>query len=154
MTIISKIKSSSAACTLTLTAVLFINIGLLSAEAKKPTIGIVAPLSGYIASIGSAIHNGIDQARNDNPDLFAAANLDFEDDQHDPKLAMTAYRHLGTGLKPNAIMAFGFFFPTILGRDLIRDQIPLINCYYSPGIIGMSEDRFAAQHVSQSCESV
>jgi hypothetical protein len=114
----------------------------------------VAPLSGYIASIGSAIHNGIDQARNDNPDLFAAANLDFEDDQHDPKLAMTAYRHLGTGLKPNAIMAFGFFFPTILGRDLIRDQIPLINCYYSPGIIGMSEDRFAAQHVSQSCESV
>lgn len=26
--------------------------------------------------------------------------------------------------------------------------------YYSPGISSMSEDRFAAQHVSQSCESV
>ena len=40
--------------------------------------------------------------------------------------------------------------------NLLGERVKIVEnkCYYSPGISGMSEDRFAAQHVSQSCESV
>ena len=41
-------------------------------------------------------------------------------------------------------------------RAMVEVLITIIQllCYYSPGISSTSEDRFAAQHVSQSCESV
>jgi ABC-type branched-subunit amino acid transport system substrate-binding protein len=106
---------------------LSLSIGELQAEENNSTVGVVAPLSGYIASMGSAVRNGITLAQRDKPELFNAVNFRFEDDQHDPKLALTAYRQLRAHSTPKAIMAFGFFFPTVTGRALLQDQVPLIN---------------------------
>jgi ABC-type branched-subunit amino acid transport system substrate-binding protein len=53
--------------------------------------------------------------------------LRFEDDQHDPKRALTAYYHLRNKRKPDAMIAFGFFFPTVVGREIRADRVPLIN---------------------------
>jgi ABC-type branched-subunit amino acid transport system substrate-binding protein len=107
------------------------------ADSEKPAVGVVAPLSGYIASIGTAIRNGIELAQLHDPQRMNAVNFRFEDDQHDPKLALTAYRHLKTGATPSAVMAFGFFFPTVLGRTVAQDKIPLINfSFYAKPAIG------------------
>ena len=106
---------------------LLLNTTKLHAEEHKPTIGIVAPLSGYIASMGTAIRNGIDLAQSENVNQFNGVNLRFEDDQHDPKLALTAYRKLRAHSTPGAIMVFSFFFPTVMGRTVLQDQVPLIN---------------------------
>lgn len=97
------------------------------AESQKPSIGVIVPLSGYIASIGAAIRNGIELAQIEQPARMNSVQLHFEDDQHDPKRALTAYRHLTTGVAPRAVMAFGFFFPTVLGRTIMQDRMPLIN---------------------------
>jgi len=106
---------------------LFGFISDVHAESEKPSIGVVAPLSGYLASIGVAIRNGIELARADQPELIESINLRFEDDQHDPKRALTAYRHLKSEVKPRALIAFGFFFPTVMSREILSDQVPLIN---------------------------
>ena len=97
------------------------------AQPAKPSIGVVAPLSGYLASIGTAIRNGVELASLDHPEILEKVDLIFDDDQHGPKLAPAVYQRLKSGVRPKAIMAFGFFFPTVMGRDIARDQIPVIN---------------------------
>jgi ABC-type branched-subunit amino acid transport system substrate-binding protein len=121
----------SKAC-ICLTAVLHICSGFICgipthADAPKPVVGVIAPLSGYLASIGAAIRNGTELARLQNPEVMSSIETRFEDDQHDPKLALTVYRHLKSGGQPSAIMAFGYFFPTVVGKDVAREQLPLIN---------------------------
>ncbi len=106
---------------------IFIYVAAAHADAPKPVVGVIAPLSGYLASIGAAIRNGFELARVENPDTMSAIETRFEDDQHDPKLALTVYRHLKSGAEPSAIMAFGYFFPTVMGKDIAREQLPVIN---------------------------
>jgi ABC-type branched-subunit amino acid transport system substrate-binding protein len=98
-----------------------------AADPAKPAIGVIAPLSGYLASIGTAIRNGIELASIDHPEILEKVDLRFEDDQHGPKLAPAVYQRLRSGRRPKAIIAFGFFFPTVMGRDIARDQIPVVN---------------------------
>jgi ABC-type branched-subunit amino acid transport system substrate-binding protein len=129
---------------------LLLNMTRLHAEEQKPTIGVVAPLSGYIASIGTAIRNGIDLAQSENVNQFNSVNLRFEDDQHDPKLALTAYRKLRAHSTPGAIMAFGFFFPTVMGRTVLQDQVPLINLsFVAKPAIGNSYIIRSMNHTAQ-----
>jgi branched-chain amino acid transport system substrate-binding protein len=106
---------------------LLLAVNAVHAESSRPSVGVVVPLSGYIASIGSAIRNGIELAHSDRPSDMNAVDFKFEDDQHDPKLGLTAYRHLRASAPPRAIMAFGFFFPTVVGRSIKQDQTPVIN---------------------------
>ena len=127
MIIIPQITRLNLAVSTLLSFCLVFNMSELLAEAKKPTIGVIAPLSGYISSIGAAIRNGIDLAQSEDPDLLNSVTLRFEDDQHDPKLGITTYRKLRAHSTPSAMMAFGFFFPTVMGRTVLQDQVPLIN---------------------------
>lgn len=106
---------------------IFICVAAAHADAPKPVVGVIAPLSGYLASIGAAIQNGFELARVENPDTMSAIETRFEDDQHDPKLARTAYSHINSSAQPSAIVAFGYFFPTVMGKDVVRDKIPVIN---------------------------
>lgn len=38
---------------------------------EKIQIGVIAPLSGGMATIGNAIKNGIEMAKSDHPELFS-----------------------------------------------------------------------------------
>jgi branched-chain amino acid transport system substrate-binding protein len=106
---------------------LFLPPSYINADTAKPTIGVVAPLSGQLATYGKAIRNGIDLARANHPELINAVDFHFEDDQHDPKRSLTAYRNIASQTQPGALMVFGFFFPTVMGREIATKKIPLIN---------------------------
>jgi ABC-type branched-subunit amino acid transport system substrate-binding protein len=124
----SRITPGCARCIIFITSVLSVLLTApVSAEKQKPVVGVVAPLSGYIASIGSAVRNGIELAQLEHPQLTDSIQLQFEDDQHDPKLAATVYNHLNRGTQPRAVIAFGYFFPTAIGKQALNDQIPIVN---------------------------
>ena len=68
-------------------------------EDQNPRIGVITFLSDPNATIGTAIRNGIELARHQRPELLQMIDFQYEDDQGDPKLDISAYRKLTNGSK-------------------------------------------------------
>lgn len=62
---------------------------------RRYRIGVILPLSGQVASMGSYVRRGIDLAVADLPEASKAKiELFYEDDQFDPNKTLSAYRKL------------------------------------------------------------
>jgi branched-chain amino acid transport system substrate-binding protein len=90
-------------------------------------IGVITALSGGMATIGTAVSNGIELARKDRPELFKNIQFSYEDDQFDPKQSITAYRKLKSSGHPFLIFGMGTLLAQAIGPTVERDRIPLIN---------------------------
>jgi len=114
---------------LTLAALIFLPIFLPSALADNETIkiGVITPLSGGLAIIGTALKNGIELARSDRPELFKNITFIYEDDQFDPKQSLTAYRKLKEIDHVSVVLGFGAALGLVIGPLAGRDSLPLIN---------------------------
>ncbi len=106
---------------------------LSSAADDKSRIGVIAPLTGYLSGIGSAVRNGVELAREERPDLFEAIRITFEDDQHDTKQSLLAYQRLAASEKPSAVFGFGTPLAYALGPLIERSAVPLLNFNFEPG---------------------
>ncbi|MBN8549371.1 MAG: ABC transporter substrate-binding protein [Deltaproteobacteria bacterium] len=90
-------------------------------------IGVITPLSGGMATIGSAVKNGIELARSEQPELFKNISFMYEDDQFDPKQSLTAYKKLRDIDHVSLIFGFGDTLGLVLGPLADQDKILLVN---------------------------
>jgi branched-chain amino acid transport system substrate-binding protein len=71
--------------------VILIFVAPASAENKKFKIGISIPLTGALAEYGVAIKNGMAMALGDEPENFKNIEFVYEDNEYQPKTAVTVF---------------------------------------------------------------
>jgi branched-chain amino acid transport system substrate-binding protein len=89
-------------------------------------IGVVIPLTGVTAEYGEAIRNGIELAREDYPELQKSVSLQYEDQQFDVKLAVSAFSKLRTVDQVDLIIVFGLGPCKALGPLAEQYRVPLV----------------------------
>jgi branched-chain amino acid transport system substrate-binding protein len=119
-------------------AFVFAGIFPIAAIAEEDTfrLGVSCPLSGVLAEYGTAVRNGIELARLENPDLFKSIPIVFEDSQWDPKLAVSAFRTLRSQHKVDLVFNWGN--PTSEAVAPIAEQAQV------PTLVMSSDPRVAA----------
>ena len=90
---------------------LFVVVSIMAisecAALAEDRIGAIIPLTGPLAGYGTAIKNGFELARIDNPDLFADCNIILEDSAYDPTTAVGAFRKLRDQDRVSLVYNFG-----------------------------------------------
>lgn len=104
-----------------------------SAERSQVRIGVIAPLTGGLATIGNALKNGIELARSENPALFKNISFIYEDDQYDSKQSVAAYQKLKQIDGVSLVFGFGDALGYSIGAMTDRDRLPLINFNFDAG---------------------
>lgn len=121
-------------------SVAFFSLYDAHAEAPPPNfkVGVLIPLSGgNAAAAGIAIMNGIELARQENPDLLGRISFVYEDDQFDPKRDIASYSKLMVGSRVDALFGLGPALVYALAAALERDQVPLVNFgFVSAPVVG------------------
>lgn len=97
------------------------------AEPVQHRVAVITTLSGTLATIGTAVKNGIELARADHPKLFESIEFSYEDDQFDAKQGLSAYRKLKESKRPIVLFGFGTVLAQAIGPLIERDEMPLIN---------------------------
>lgn len=114
-----------------LTFLTLFTIALLTAPAlsedRNPRIGVITFLSGSNATLGTAIRNGIELARQERPELLKMIDFQYEDDQSDPKNDLSAYRKMMRSRGIDILFGVGPVMVNVLWPYVERDQIPFIN---------------------------
>jgi len=87
-------------------------------------------LSGALADFGTAIKNGIELYRSENPNKNEFISFIYEDDQYDAKSSISAYRKLLTVDKVDLFFSFGSPACSALGPIVDRERKLLI-CFTS-----------------------
>ncbi len=105
----------------------FFNIACVVAEGQPLKVGYIGPLSGPYADYGIAVKNGIELYRKENPEKSSLIEFFYEDDQYDPKSAISAYRKLVDIDKVDLIFSFGGNSCLGLGPMIANDKRVLIN---------------------------
>ncbi|MEZ4753773.1 MAG: ABC transporter substrate-binding protein [Bdellovibrionota bacterium] len=101
---------------------------LINAEASKFKVGVISPLSGKAAFIGTAIENGISLAKKDKPDLLSSIDFIFEDSQFENKPAVSAFNKFKSDPKISLIYIFGHGQSHVLAPLAESAKIPLVAC--------------------------
>jgi ABC-type branched-subunit amino acid transport system substrate-binding protein len=97
------------------------------AYAEPSTVAVVTALTGDLAIIGTAVRNGVELAREQQPELFRSFSLQFHDTQFNPAQDLTVYRRFTTtSAHPKAILNFGLL-TAVTGDRLEKDAIPVID---------------------------
>jgi len=97
------------------------------AQERQLRIGVITPLTGPMATIGTAVKNGIELARKEHPELFENLTFAYEDDQFDSKQSLTAYRKLKAAGQLNLLLGFGTNLAQAIGPLVERDKLTFIN---------------------------
>jgi ABC-type branched-subunit amino acid transport system substrate-binding protein len=119
-------------------------------EDQNPRIGVITFLSGPNATIGTAIKNGIELARHQRPELLQAIDFQYEDDQCDPKLDISAYRKLTNGRGIDILFGIGPAMVNVLWPDVERDKVPFINFNFeASSVVGKPLVVRAMNHTGQ-----
>lgn len=80
-----------------------------------------------MATIGTAVKNGIELARSERPELFEHVSFSYEDDRFDAKQSLTAYRELRLKQKLTLLLGFGTVLAQAIAPLTERDKLPFIN---------------------------
>lgn len=100
---------------------------LVQADEQVKTVGVITTLSGGMATIGTAIKNGVELARFEHPKLLRNLTFIYEDDQFDAKQGISAYRKLIASNHASIIFGFGGYLAHAIGSSVERDKVPFIN---------------------------
>lgn len=115
----------------TITFVFFAN--LLLADRAPVKIGVITPLTGGMAIIGSALKNGIELAIQERSNDFRAVQFIYQDDQFDPKKSLSAYAYLKNVEKIQALFGFGDSLAFALAPLAERDRLAFLNFNFEAG---------------------
>jgi branched-chain amino acid transport system substrate-binding protein len=108
--------------------------GIVAAEGRRFRIGVSCPLSGVLAEYGTAVRNGIELARRDNPERFAGVEIIFEDSQWDPKVAVSVFRALRSQHKVDLVFNWGNPTSEAIAPIAERGRVPTIVMSSDPRI--------------------
>ena len=70
-------------------------------------VGAILPLSGRSADYGVAAKNGIELAREENPELFSNIRFLYEDSLYDGKTTITTFNKMKSIDKANLVFVWG-----------------------------------------------
>jgi ABC-type branched-subunit amino acid transport system substrate-binding protein len=104
------------------------------AEDSPFTLGISCPLSGVLAEYGTAVRNGVELARKENPGRFSNIAVVFEDSQWDPKVAVGAFRTLSVQRKVDLVFNWGNPTSEAIAPIAERTKIPTVVMSSDPNI--------------------
>jgi branched-chain amino acid transport system substrate-binding protein len=74
--------------------ILFGLVSFAQSETSKLNLGIIIPLTGDLAEYGTAIQNGFELARKENPEKLKNIEFSYEDSRYDGKTAVDALQKL------------------------------------------------------------
>ena len=77
------------------------------AEEKRSEIGILLPLSGDLAAVGSAVSNGIAIALEKNPSSFDEIDFVYDDSRYDAKVTLSAFKKMKQREKMKLVYIWG-----------------------------------------------
>jgi ABC-type branched-subunit amino acid transport system substrate-binding protein len=97
------------------------------AENPRIKVGVIVPLTGSVATVGSAIKNGIELARHEHPEILGDLLFVYEDDGYEPKRDITAFNKLMIGQRPAVLLGLGPNLVEVLAARLEGEHLPLIN---------------------------
>lgn len=121
-----------------------------SADSGRISVGVITTLSGGMATIGTAVRNGIELARSEHPELFEQSHFIYEDDQFDAKKSISAYQKLKTVDSISVLIGFGIGVGYGVGPLVERDRIPMINLTFEAGpAVGKTFVMRAMNHTGQ-----
>lgn len=117
---------------------------------RTARIGVITFLSGPNATIGTAIRNGIELARHQRPELLQMIDFQYEDDQGDAKLDISAYRKLTNGKAIDILFGIGPAMVNMLWPYVERDKVPFINFNFeASSVVGKPLVVRAMNHTGQ-----
>ena len=99
----------------------------LAAEQSKIKIGAIVPLSGSLAVIGTATRNGIELAREQDPELMGNLEFIYRDTQSKTANVTTIYRGLLAKDSVSMIFAFNSATAHALGPLAEKDRVPFMS---------------------------
>lgn len=113
--------------------------GAFAPSAPSPfRIGVILPLSGPIAELGSAVRDGILLAGMNDPGGAAGAEdkleLHFEDDQFDPAKSVAAARKLLSTASPQAFIVVGSGSSLAVAPVIEQAKIPMMSLSISQDV--------------------
>lgn len=100
---------------------------VLHAESKRIRIGVIVPLTGSLAVIGTATKNGIELARKEHSSITSHLNFLYEDTHSQTKNAISAYRNLVGKRSVKMIFAFNSANAHALGPLAERAKLPFVS---------------------------
>ena len=105
----------------------------VGAEDSKPLkVGIVAPLTGPVASMGVALKSGFDLFKRENPTCTEHSTLIFEDGRYDGKATTTAYQKLTSQDRVDLTVVWGNTPSAVCAPLAERKEAPLLSIAYTP----------------------
>jgi len=124
---------SLLACSL----IFFGSLSELFADTSKPLkIGVLIPLSGDAASMGTAFKNGMTLAYSElSPEQQKQIKLLFEDDQMVPKQTVSAYQKLKASDSPDMFVTFASACSNAVAPLMERDGVLLVAVATDPKIV-------------------
>jgi ABC-type branched-subunit amino acid transport system substrate-binding protein len=136
---------------------LFILCGLFSAipqvveaEPRAFRFGISCPLSGVLAEYGTAVRNGVEMARLENPQAFSNIEIFFEDSQWDPKVAVSAFRALKAGRQVDLVYNWGNPTSEAVAPIAEQGRVPTIVMSSDPAIA--ANKRFITRSINSAAQ--
>ena len=117
-----------------LAATIILTASATQAEARKFRIGISCPLSGVLAEYGTAVRNGIELARETEPEKFKDVEIFYEDSKWDPKTAVAAFHSLHNVRKVDVIYNWGNPTSDAVAPVAEMNQVPVVAMSSDPGI--------------------
>lgn len=120
------------AITFSIFTTLLCSLTSAKASAAPLKIGVSAPLTGDLALDGEATRNGFILARETIPSVDQYASFVFQDNRYDPKLAISAFRHLVDIEGVDAIYSWGESPLHGIAPLAEREQIPVIAMSLDP----------------------
>lgn len=97
-----------------------------AAFAESFKIGVIAPLSGPLASYGQATRRGIEFAVAMNSDAFKDLEFYYEDSQYDGKTSIAAFRKLVERDKVNFIYVWGVLSSEVIAPLVTKTKVPTL----------------------------
>ena len=105
-----------------------------TARSEKFKVGVIAPLSGPLAEYGLAAKNGIEMAKNKNPENFKNIEFIYEDSQWVPKMALSAFDKLRSVDKVSIVLNWGNPTTEALAPVAELSKTPLIGMTLDPKV--------------------
>ena len=112
-------------------------------DARRFTVGVIAPLSGPFERSGKTVRNSVELARSERP-LAEHMRFVFEDDQLQPKLAVAAVQKLISQDHVDAILIWGTPNSLAINSIVERAKVPTIALSMADAVV--RDKKFVMKH--------
>ena len=103
-------------------------------ESRKLNVGISLPLTGSLAEYGAAVKNGIDLAKEELEGSLGSVNFIYDDNQYNPKIAVTSFNKLSRIDKVKLVYVWGVEPSLSIAPVAEANKIPTLLACQEPSV--------------------